>query len=192
MTCGVPVSSYTSGSITFANAAAAPAATNARFRIEGNDADGTIFEGCIAFGPRSVTTPSGGTHLCDGTNNNANPGPGATLTTQIDAAGKQFGLDYDGTYSNQFQVFFINRIGQTSSSGNQFWGVLRNRVFTSRDGCQESATNDDEGLWAFNAFAPNKGFLRVCWSETRVMINCKADMPSRCLQSTLQSRPEQR
>lgn len=164
MTCGMPVSTYTSGSIVCANTAPSPQATNARFRIEGNDGEGTIFEGCIASGPRSVTTPSGGTHLCDGTNNNANPAPGGTLTTQIDEAARQFGFDYDGSYSNQFQDFFITRISQTAQTSNQFWGVLINEQFTPTGGCQSQFRNGDRGLWAFDAFNAN-AFLVVSISS---------------------------
>lgn len=122
--CGVSFSTKptasSSGSVTCANAAP-PGQTNALFRIEANDAEGTLFEGCIASGPKDITTPSGGTHKCDGTNNGANPTPGATLTTQIDAAGMVNAFGYDGTFSNQFDDFFITRISQTSSdAGTQF------------------------------------------------------------------------
>lgn len=149
------MSSRTSGSITCVNTAAAPSATNARFRIEGNDNEGTIFEGCIASGPRQITTPSGGTHHCDETNNNANPSPGATLTTQIDEAGREFGFDYDGTWNSQYDDYFISRIGQTSQTSNQFWGVLTNEVFTPTGGCEYLSFNGDRGLWAFDVFNKN-------------------------------------
>ncbi|KAH7024616.1 uncharacterized protein B0I36DRAFT_250514, partial [Microdochium trichocladiopsis] len=129
-------------------------------RIEGNNNEGTLFEGCITSGPANITTPSGGTHLCDGTNNNNNPAPGATLTTDIAAAGAQEGFDFDGTYSNQFQDFFIQRIGASAQTSNQFWGVMRDRVFTSAGGCQEQVIPGTEGLWAFDAFNAN-AFLRL-------------------------------
>ncbi|USW51989.1 hypothetical protein Slin15195_G053080 [Septoria linicola] len=158
-TCGAPIVAYTSASLTCSNVAP-PGETNARFRIEGGS-EGNVFDGCIASGPENITTPSGGTHLCDGTNNNANGSPGSTLTTQIDAAGRQEGFGFDGTYANQFQDFFINSISATTSTGNQFWGVLRNLVFTARGGCQEQSRNGDEGLWAFDAFAPNRRFLKL-------------------------------
>ncbi|GIZ44716.1 hypothetical protein CKM354_000790700 [Cercospora kikuchii] len=159
-TCGVPVSTYTTAASVTCSNVAPPGETNGYFRIEGGS-EGNIFDGCIVAGPRNITTPSGGTHLCDGTNNNANPAPGGTLTTQIDAAGRQEGFGYDGSYSTTFQDFFITSISATTQTGNQFWGVLRNRVFTSRGGCQEQSFNGDEGLWAFDAFAPNRVFLSL-------------------------------
>lgn len=160
--CGpVSATTYTTGgTYTCTQSAAAPGETVNRFRIEGGS-EGNIFDGCISTGPRTITTPSGGSHLCDGTNNNANPSPGGTFTTDIDSAGRQEGFGFDGSYSNQFQDFFITSISSTTSSGNAFWGVLRNRVFTSRGGCQEQVSPNDEALWAFDAFAPNRVFLSI-------------------------------
>lgn len=111
--------------------------------------------------PQIDHDPIWGTRLCDGTNNNANAGPSATFTTQIDEAARQFGFDYDGSYADQFQDFFITRIGSSAQTGIQFWGVLRNEAFTSRGGCQEQAYNGDRGLWAYDTFN-KKGALVVC------------------------------
>nr|POE63109.1 hypothetical protein CFP56_04012 [Quercus suber] len=155
LTCGVPVSVYTTGGSITCASAASPSQTNARFRIEGGSSEGTIFDGpCIAAGPETITTPSGGSHLCDGTNGGANPAPGGTLTTAIDAAGDQNGFGFDGTYTNSFQDFFIQTIGNTAQTNNQYWGVLRQLTFTSRGGCQEY-NSPGEGLWAFDAFNAN-------------------------------------
>jgi hypothetical protein len=88
-------------------------------RIEGKDS--TIYEGLILSGPRNVTTPSGGTHLCDATNNNANPSPSINGISVFVDAGSLCGFGFDGTYSNQFQDFFIQTIGDTGSTGTQFW-----------------------------------------------------------------------
>jgi hypothetical protein len=159
MFCGVPIQSYTSGTVTCSNTVPSPS-SNALLRIEGNDSEGTIFEGCIVSGPRVITTPSGGTHQCDGTNNGANPSPGTTPTDQIDAAGMLLGFDYDGTYSNSFSDYFITRIRQSSETSTQFWGLLKNEQFTPVGGCQQIVGNGDRTLWAFDAF--NKAyFLKV-------------------------------
>jgi len=157
--CGVPVpSTTTSGSISCTSPAPA-GQTNNFFRIEGGS-EGTIFEGCISSGPGDVTTPSGGTHRCDGTNNNNNPTPGATLTTDIDAAGREQGFGFDGTWSQSFSDYFITRISNTQQTSTQFWGVLRDRVFTNAGGCQEEVIPGTEGLWAFDAFNAN-AFLKL-------------------------------
>jgi hypothetical protein len=82
------------------------------------------------------------------------------LITAINEAAKLTGFDFDGTYSSQFSDFFINRIAGTTSTGNQFWGVLRNLAFTYRGGCQEY-NSPGEGLWAFDAFRPNLVYLAL-------------------------------
>lgn len=162
-TCGVPVTAYTSGSVSCPNNAPA-GQSNQYFRIEGNDAVGTIFEGCIVAGPRSITTPSGGTHLCDGTQNNANPNPITTPTDMIDAAGRLIGFDFDGTYNTQFQDFFITRISTVAQTSNAFWGILDNYQFTPTGGCQYGAFPGSRILWAYDAFSRN-AFLKVSSSR---------------------------
>jgi hypothetical protein len=63
-------------------------------RIEG--ADKTIFEGQIVTMGHNVTTVSGGTHHCDGTNHGENEFPGPTCTSALDDASKQDGFQWDG------------------------------------------------------------------------------------------------
>ncbi|KAK4612120.1 hypothetical protein CLAFUW4_13177 [Fulvia fulva] len=161
-TCGAapPVAAYTTGRQISCTAPAPAGQTNYRFRIEGNTAEGTTFDGCIITGPENITTPSGGTHLCDGTNNNNNPTPGGTLTTAINDTGQQEGFGFDGSYSNQFRDFFITRIRDSAQTGSQYWGVLRDRVFTNAGGCQKQTVPGTEGLWAFDAFNAN-AFLNL-------------------------------
>jgi hypothetical protein len=145
--------------VTCPNTVATPS-SNALLRIEGNDSEGTIFEGCIVSGPRDITTPSGGTHLCDGTNGGTNASPGTTPTTELDAAAVLTGFTYDGTYSTQFQDYFITKIGQSDQTSTQFWGLLRNEQFTPVGGCQQEVVQTDRTLWAFDAFNKNY-FLKV-------------------------------
>jgi hypothetical protein len=125
------------------------------FRIEGRDT--TIFEGFVRSAPHDITTPSGGTHQCDGTNNNQNPNPGITPTNLIDDAARLCGFDFDGTYSPSFSDYFINRIAATQQTSNQFWGVLVNNIYTPTGGCGFIAGPNDETLWAFDVF--NKNYL---------------------------------
>ena len=153
-TCGIPVSTYTTGAkITCTAAGASPQETVARFRIEGGS-EGTIYEGCLAAGPGSITTPSGGTQNCDGTNNAAHPSPGGTLTRALNAAAALNGFGFDGSYDNSFQDFFISSISASTQTSTQFWGLLRNFQFPSGFGCAEY-NSPGEGLWAFDAFNKN-------------------------------------
>jgi hypothetical protein len=134
--------------------APAPAGeTNGLLRVEGGS-EGTIFEGCVSSGPREITTPSGGTHECDGTNGGANPNPGATILSQLDQAATNDGFTYDGTFDTSFDDFFITRISQTSETATEFWGTLEDWQFTPVSDCQvEISTNGvQESLWAFDAF----------------------------------------
>ncbi|PWN38976.1 hypothetical protein IE81DRAFT_369446 [Ceraceosorus guamensis] len=127
------------------------------FRVEGTDR--TIYEGYVSTSGKDITTPSGGTHRCDGTNNNANSFPSGTFTTLINDAP----LDFDGSYSNQFSDFFITSIGGLAQTGSKFWGVLRNGVFTNAGGCQEQVypNANDEAMWLYDAFQSNKALLRA-------------------------------
>jgi hypothetical protein len=127
-------------------------------RIEG--AKGTVYEGPIRTGPANVTTPSGGTHLCDGTNNNANPFTGANGISALDSGASLCGYTFDGTFSNQFQDFFLTRIGPSGQTGTQFWGVLRDYQFTPTGGCESEYNPTEELLWAVDAFNAN-AFLKV-------------------------------
>jgi hypothetical protein len=63
-------------------------------RIEGDE--NTIFEAPITTKGKTITTASGGTHKCDGTNNNANSVPGPTVTSSLDLAAITNGFTWDG------------------------------------------------------------------------------------------------
>lgn len=131
-------------------------------RIEGPDK--TIYEAPIFSGPRKITTASGGTHHCDGTNDGANPTPGNTPTDALDAASKFAKFPFDGTFTDTFDDFFITSIGTSTQTATQFWGLLVNYQFTPVGGCQFEVKPGDDVLWAFDAF--NKvSFLKVTPSE---------------------------
>ena len=138
-------------------------------RIEGET--DTIFEG-IAYHPfpRNITTASGGTHLCDGTNDGDNPTPGPTCTTALDQVSKRPGspFPFDGTYSDQFQDFFITSIGDSTETSTQFWGLLLDYQFTSVGGCGQEVAHDQKVLWAFDAFNKNY-FLEATGPATAVV-----------------------
>lgn len=161
MFCGVPVSTHTSGTVTCSSTVATPS-SNLRHRIEGGS-EGTIFEGCIVAGPREITTPSGGTHLCDGTNNNANAQPGTTITDQLDAAARMYGFSYDGSFSGAYNDYFITSIGASTQSGDVYWGVLNDEAYTSGGGCQSEVFSGQRSLWAYNAFNMAY-FLKIAYS----------------------------
>ena len=136
-----------------------------KLRVEGLKT--TFYEAPIISGPRNITTASGGTHHCDGTNNGENPTPGNTPTDSLDAGAKFAGFTFDGTYSEQFDDFFITRIATDTQTATQFWGLLVNYQFTPVGGCQFKTKTGDQVLWAFDAF--NKVyFLKVTPAEAVV------------------------
>lgn len=63
-------------------------------RVEGLNR--TIYEGPIRTRGHNITTVSGGTHHCDGTNNNENPTPGPTCTSALDDASRKAHFTLDG------------------------------------------------------------------------------------------------
>ena len=153
LSCGVSnPTTTTSGTITCTQSNV-PTSTNARFRIEGGD-EGTIFEDCISSQGEVITTPSGGSHECNG--------PGATATTQIDAAAKRDNFTFDGTYSTKYQDFSITSIAETTETDTQFWGILQDLVYTPKDGCGTALSTNgvQETLWAFNASNQTE-FLKI-------------------------------
>jgi len=132
--------------------------TSVNLRIEGSTT--TIFERAIVTRGHNVTTPSGGDHHCDGTNNNANPLPGPTCTSALDDASKVAHFLFDGTFSTAFDDFFITSIGGDTQTSTEFWGILLNFEFTPVGGCQQEVKKDDEILFAFDAFNAN-AFLKL-------------------------------
>jgi len=144
------LTSVASSAVTVVNP---PTAVN--LRIEGLDK--TIFEGIVVTRGHNVTTVSGGTHHCDGTNLGANPTPGATCTSALDTASKEAHFTFDGTFDTEFDDFFITRIGASAETSTQFWGLLLNFQFTPVGGCQQEVTTLQHILWAFDAF--NKVFF---------------------------------
>ncbi|KAG8787180.1 hypothetical protein FRC12_015843 [Ceratobasidium sp. 428] len=141
--------------------------TLVNIRIEG--ATSTIYEGVVATKGHNVTTASGGTHHCDGTNLSANPTPGPTCTSALDDAAKLTHFAWDGTYSTTYDDYFVTKIGGSAQTDSQFWGVLLNWHFTSVGGCQQKVATKDEILWAYDAF--NKAHFLKLDGPTTTKVN---------------------
>ncbi|CAE7217037.1 unnamed protein product [Rhizoctonia solani] len=121
-------------------------------RIEGSSS--TLFEGTVSTQGRDVTTASGGTHRCDGTNNGQNPVPGPTCTSALADVSTMAGFwTWDGTWDSNLEDFFVTRIAGTSQTSSQFWGLLLNWQFTPVGGCQQQIAAGDTVLWAFDAYS---------------------------------------
>jgi hypothetical protein len=120
-------------------------------RVEG--ATNTIFEFPVVTYGHDVTTSSGGTHHCDGTNNGTNPTPGPTATGALDNGAHVGGFTWDGTYFPSFDDYLVSRVAGESQTDTQFWGLLLNGQFTLVGGCQQRVQTGDEVLFAFDAFS---------------------------------------
>lgn len=68
--------------------------TVVNLRIEGSNT--TIFESSVFTWGHNITTPSGGTHECNGLNNHSNPQPGPTPSSALDDAARRSGFTFDG------------------------------------------------------------------------------------------------
>ncbi len=131
--------------IAVGSAAAAP--VKIAVRIEGPTS--TILEGKVATEGQLVTTESGGTHECDGTNGGANPTPGPTATSALASAATKHAFSFDGPYFHEFEDFVISRIGATADTSTEFWALAINEEPAPVGGCQQEVEPGQEVLWAF-------------------------------------------
>jgi hypothetical protein len=130
-------------------ASAAPVSVN--LRVEGQSR--TIFDGPVTTDGHTITTQSGGTHRCDGTNMNANPAPVPTPTAALDDGARLNDFTWDADWFDSFEDFIVKRVADDSATSTQFWGYAVNFRFAQRGGCQVQANQGDEVLWIFDAFS---------------------------------------
>jgi hypothetical protein len=144
-----------SGALVLLSLAAAPAAFGApvgvNVRVEG--ASTTPLEVPVTSDGHDVTTPSGGTHPCDGTNNGAFPSTVPTPTAALDDAARANGVSWDADWFPSFSDFIVTRVAGDSATSSQFWGLIVNGKFSSSGGCQVKLNQGDEVLYAFDAFS---------------------------------------
>ena len=145
----------TAAAVLFALTLSLPAAATATpaevaLRVEG--ASQTALERSVTTDGHTVTTPSGGTHKCDGTNAGANSTPGPTPTAALDDGARLAGLSWDATWDDSFQDFLVSSVaGETAPSGS-FWSLFVNYKAAQAGGCQIIAKPGDEVLWALIPF----------------------------------------
>ncbi|QCX80765.1 hypothetical protein C9F11_35910 [Streptomyces sp. YIM 121038] len=96
----------------------------------------TLFNGSVTTKGHSVTTATGGTHKCDGTNNEANTSAGPTPTAALDDAAKKQGFTWDGTWYPSFDDYFVTTIGGHNGGNAYYWNIAVNGEATQVGGCQ--------------------------------------------------------
>ena len=132
-------------------ALAAPVSVN--LRVEGKT--DTIFEGPVTTDGHDVTTPTGGTHKCDGTNGGAEPSPGPTALGALDDASRLGAFTWDGNYGNfGIDDYFVDRVqSDTADPNSEFWALFIDVAFAEKGGCQQRVHQGEEVLWAFAPFS---------------------------------------
>jgi hypothetical protein len=118
-------------------------------RVEG--ASKTILEVPVTSDGHDVTTASGGTHPCDGTNNGAYPSPVPTPTAALDDAARENNVTFDAEWFGT--DFFVTRVADEPQTSSQFWGLFVNGKLSNVGGCQVKLNQGDETLYAFDAFS---------------------------------------
>ena len=133
-----------SGALVLLSLAAAPAALAApvgsTVRVEG--ASKTILEVPVTSDGHDLTTASGGTHECDGTNNGAFPSPVSTPTAALDDAARANSVTWDADWFGT--DYFVNRVADEPQTSSQFWGLIVNGKFSNVGGCQVELDQGDE------------------------------------------------
>jgi hypothetical protein len=130
-------------------AVAAPVSVN--LRVEGRTA--TIFDGPVTTDGHAITTPSGGTHPCDGTNASAHPAPVPTATAALDDGARLNRIGWDADWFDSFEDFIVKDVNGERATASEFWGFAVNYKFASAGGCQTQVNHGDEVLWIFDAFS---------------------------------------
>jgi hypothetical protein len=139
--------------------AAAPAVAapvSVTLRVEGRTQ--TIFDGPVTTDGHDVTTPSAGTHKCDGTNGGDPGPPGPTATAALDDAARQAGFTFDGEYGNfGIDDYFLTRVAQdTRDAASEFWSLWIEFAFSDKGGCQKRVNQGDDVLWALIPFSTDR------------------------------------
>lgn len=129
-----PVASAATATSTAAVPAAANDPISVNLTVQGPDS--TVFDGAITTTGHDVTTASGGTHPCDGTNNDANPTPGATPTAALDDAADAEGFSWDGIWYPSFDDYFVSTIDGLTGGEDAYWNISVNGTSTPVGGCQ--------------------------------------------------------
>ena len=138
--------------VLFVCSAAQAAPVTVQFRVEGSA--GTLFEGPVTTDGHAIDKGDG-PHPCDGTNGNANPVPGPTMTSALDDASRSTGFPWTGTWSPSFSDFLVDSIGPDAADNVNFryWGYALNFVPSQIGGCQQQVGNGDEVLFGYDFFS---------------------------------------
>ncbi|MDT0467915.1 DUF4430 domain-containing protein [Streptomyces gibsoniae] len=114
--------------------------------------DGLLFKGRIRTRGHEVTTATGGTHRCDGTNGGAHPSAVPTPTAALDDAARRRHFTWDGTWYASFDDYSVDTIKKTSGGGGAYWNISVNGTSTPVGGCQFKLNAGDQVAFTWTAF----------------------------------------
>ncbi|WP_097977533.1 DUF4430 domain-containing protein [Streptomyces sp. gb14] len=114
--------------------------------------DGLLFKGKVRTKGHDVTTATGGTHKCDGTNGGANPSKVPTPTAALDDAAQKNGFTWDGAWYASFDDFSVDTIKNVSGGGSAYWNIAVNGTPTPVGGCQFKIVAGDRVSFTWTSF----------------------------------------
>ncbi|MFD9793944.1 DUF4430 domain-containing protein [Streptomyces sp. NPDC059070] len=114
--------------------------------------DGTLFKGAVRTKGHDVTTATGGTHKCDGTNGGKNPAPVPTPTAALDDAAHRHGFTWDGTWYASFDDYSVDTVKNVSGGASAYWNISVNGTPTPVGGCQFALKAGDKVAFTWTAF----------------------------------------
>ncbi|MFY4717236.1 DUF4430 domain-containing protein [Streptomyces sp. LaBMicrA B280] len=114
--------------------------------------DGILFKGRIRTRGHDVTTATGGTHTCDGTNGGANPSAVPTPTAALDDAAHRRHFTWDGAWYASFDDYSVDTIKNVSGGASAYWNISVNGTPTPVGGCQFKLNAGDAVAFTWTAF----------------------------------------
>ncbi|MFJ3493623.1 DUF4430 domain-containing protein [Streptomyces sp. NPDC086091] len=132
----------------------AVASTNARVKVTVTvkGPDGLLFKGKVRTRGHDVTTATGGTHRCDGTNGGAHASAVPTPTAALDDAARKHHFTWDGTWYASFDDFSVDTIKNVNGGSVAYWNIAVNGVSTPVGGCQFELEAGDKVAFTWTAF----------------------------------------
>ncbi|KID63432.1 hypothetical protein MAN_07633, partial [Metarhizium hybridum] len=132
---------------------------NVFIRVEGSK--DTIFNSQVQSQGHKVTTKSGQTHNCDGTNCGRNPEPGNTPTASLDTAASKGKFTFDGKWYDSLGDFYINEIKGEIATDKDAWHIFVNGQYLLVGGGQYQTKANDHILWAYAKSQPKPLSLKL-------------------------------
>jgi hypothetical protein len=116
------------------------------------DATHTVLDRIVLTDGHTVTTASGGTHVCDGTNGGANPGRVPTPTAALDTAARAAQSGWDGTWYDSFSDYDVTTIAGETAGPGTYWNIAVNGTSIPVGGCQFRLHTGDRVTFTLTTF----------------------------------------